>query len=693
MPRPVKRVRPPEPAPTTLEVALALHDAGWWVVPQAGKKAVPFAWERFRLSEDDVRAYFSDGRLNLAVALNQSPCIDVECDSEEAAAKFDELLPDGGPPCPTWRSRRGLHRLYLRPDQCPDKAVVHAGAIEFRLGRGPKPGCASTLPPSVHPDTGRRYEWLPGLSVFEVDPPPLPAPLVTLLNKAPKKARRDSADHGDGEIAEGGRNDELFRLGCRALANDPGVSVADLLTGANQRCRPPLPDAEVEALIKSVLGVAERAKTDLVPLWCSSWASLEAAWRDALEWRQDMADVLAVMLAVAASTVQTGDQLFLQVVGDPGSAKSRFCDAMLVSPKCKRLEKAKGFFSGFRDFKDPAKDFSFIARANRCCLITPEADIFMSAPGAVELMSEQRRIFDGSASTSYKNQDEDVVYSGLRTPWIMAGTPAMFTTQQGHLGDRFLRVRMRPPDDATKHAILHRVGRTAWDAVCQESNCSPESVAVPEISLANRLTGGYVEWLRANVTDRLRGVRRASDEAVVIGACARLADFTAFMRSRPPDHLSYREPDYEPSKELPSRLQAQFLRLAACLAVVLNKPRVDEEVLSLVRRVALDTAHGRTLTLTGWLWKAGPDGAAPETVAIWAREPEERVRRWLTHMTKVGVAESFVPQDWGIVQPQRWRLTQRLKTLYEEVIGADASDQEFGPVRPARRGPVPVRRR
>ena len=671
-----------------LETALELHEAGWWVVPQAGKRAVPFAWDRFRLSDDDVRAYFSDGRLNLAIALHQSPVIDVECDSDDSEVLLQELCAGAGgpPPTPTWRSRRGLHRLFLRPDPCPDKAVAHVRGVEFRLGRGPRPGALTTLPPSVHPDTGVAYEWLPGLSLSEVEPAPLPEPLAKLLVKTPKRGFRDIEDHEDEDIVEGGgaaggRNNWLYREGCKV--QDRGVDVAVHLAGANaQRCKPPVDEAELASIVASVHATAERQKVESSPLYCNSWDTLLKAWEEALEWRPDLAEVLSIMLAVVCSTKQTGDQLFLQVVGEPGSAKSVFCDALLVSTaNCIRLEKAKGFFSGFMDFKDPEKDFSFVARANGHTLITPEADIFMSSPGAIELMSEQRRIFDGSASTSFKNRDRDTVYQGLRMPWIMAGTPAMFTSHQGHLGDRFLRVRMLTPDEPGKAAILRKVGRTAWDAVCQESNCSPDSTTVPAMSRAKRLTGGYVDWFRAGATDKLMAVREGSDEGDVIEDCRRLADFAALMRSRPPDRTTYHEPDYEPIKELPSRLQHQFVRMAACLAVVRNRPGVGDDVMRTIRRLALDTSKGRTLSLTGWLWKAGREGACPETVAIWSRETDDRVRRWLTHMEKVGGAVSFEPAVGGVGHsPRRWRLSERVRKLYEEVMGASANE-EVGAVR------------
>jgi ribosomal protein L37AE/L43A len=69
---------------------------------------------------------------------------------------------------------------------------------------------------------------------------------------------------------------------------------------------------------------SSNGSADVEPMPCHTWLDCEAAWKAALEWRSELGDAMAVMLAVAASTKQSGDnQLFLQVVGDPGSAKTR----------------------------------------------------------------------------------------------------------------------------------------------------------------------------------------------------------------------------------------------------------------------------------------------------------------------------------------------------------------------------------
>ena len=181
-----------------------------------------------------------------------------------------------------------------------------------------------------------------------------------------------------------------------------------------------------------------------------------------------MDDVLSVMLAVVLSTVQKGDQLFCMVVGDASGGKTRLCEGLLVSKHCYSLEHLTGFFSGYKD--DEGNDYSLINRVNRKCMITPEGDVMMSNPAFPQIMAQQRRIFDGSAGATYKNLKEDREYKGLRTPWIIAGTPVMMEKDQASLGDRFLKVYLGSPTQDQRREILSRVSRSAIEAVKCESD-------------------------------------------------------------------------------------------------------------------------------------------------------------------------------------------------------------------------------
>jgi hypothetical protein len=415
-----------------------------------------------------------------------------------------------------------------------------------------------------------------------------------------------------------------------------------------------------------LLGSSGKIKNAVVAITtrkCDSWSRVLEIWNEALEWRRCLEDVLAVCLAVCLSTEQAGDsQLFLQLIGDAGSAKTKFCDAMLTSPKCLALEHITGFHSGWKD--GSGQDFSFLSRANRKTWVTPEGDVFMSNPRFDEIMSQQRRIFDGTSGATYKNQAEDKRWSGLRTPWIMAGTPALLDKDQSRLGDRFLRIRIDKPPVAEKRAIMRRVILTAARTVCRTSNGEISSHMDSSLAEAYAITGGYVDYLRENAEDLLVAVK--VDHEQLIDKCSVLAEYIADLRARPanPRYVI----DAEATKELPSRVAAQLVRLAICLGAVLQRYAVDQEVMRIVAKVAIDTAWGRTASIAEYLWQAGEDGTSLNSAAIFAKVGEERARTLLEFMRQLDMVVKFKLRQ-GQSSYERWRLSERLREVLDEVMG------------------------
>ncbi len=497
-----------------------------------------------------------------------------------------------------------------------------------------------------------------------------------LLLTAPKPPASISwvkwGDEGDGwhkELKDGhDLRDSLCSPGATAADRRAAfASLRDLIR--------PVPDA----WLKDAPAPGEKAGgTSLRPLPCHDWKELITQWRKAMAWRQGLEDVLSVMLSVALSTEQTGDQLFLQVIGEPSSGKTQFCDGMLVSHKCHALEHLTGFHSGWKGGKaekgkdgkeedKTGKDFSLLARINRKTLITAEGDVVMSAPSAGELMSQQRRIFDGKSGATFKNSDEDRVYDGLRTPWIMAGTQALLDNDQARLGDRFLRVMMDLPDADARQAIMRRVGFTALRSVLVTSSGEANGQRDGASARAYRMTGGYVDHLRDNPARLLARVK-IEDEEHVVDRCGELAQFAADLRARfNPDPKK----DAEAVKEMPFRLQHQFVRLAACLAVVTGRFVVDDEVLRVVRKVAVDTAHGWSLKIVGILHAAGEAGESAPRLAVRVGLSEDKLKSWLRFLCskKIDVVEAVeIAGGPAGLRRVRWRLTPRMTELCAAVL-------------------------
>lgn len=430
----------------------------------------------------------------------------------------------------------------------------------------------------------------------------------------------------------------------------------------------PIPDDWVPGRTKAA---AKSGSVGVDPLPCKSWQEVLNAWRKALHWRTDLETALACMMAVAASTSQQDDQLFLQVIADAGSAKTRLCDAMLTSKNCFSLEHITSFHSGWKDAS--GEDFSILSRINHKTLITPEGDVLMSSPHFAVVMSQMRRIFDGSSGATYGNSKEDKKYPGLRTPWIIVGTPALMDSDQSRLGDRHLRVCIGQASDDEVEDICMRAGHSAMRSVKESSNGDMTGHLSAEMLEAYRLTGGYIDHLRANASELLSMLTH--DDDLVVRRCYKLAAVAASLRARPNPNAADHKEKHD-TVELPSRLTKQFSRLASCLAVVLQRPGIDERVLGIVKKVALDTAKGRTLEVCRRLLhppalagvaQSWEGGLSLPALAILTGQTDDAEKKMLLFLSRIRVVEAFT-QKAGLSKRHRWRLTKRFHNLFSEVM-------------------------
>lgn len=246
---------------------------GLWVFPCEGKKPVLKNWPNQRLDLDDLDRWFRNGHnFNVAFALNQSPWIDVECDSPEAEANLQSLCGGRIPPTPTYISKRGKHRIFVRPKGVPNTAALTVDGIEFR-GLSENAGACSILPPSMHPEGGR-YRWEKGLSLDDLEPAELPRDIVARLGAVASKIVSSGSA---GPIPEGKRNDTLFRRArdLRAAGLDADALLSTIFALNGKWCDPPLPDREVREIVHSVM------KQDLnLPDFLSQLLETVELWHD-----------------------------------------------------------------------------------------------------------------------------------------------------------------------------------------------------------------------------------------------------------------------------------------------------------------------------------------------------------------------------------------------------------------------------
>lgn len=125
---------------------------GWALVPLEGKSPVGYGWQRSLPMPPDTAHEIWQGRdCNMGLVLGSSGVIDYEMD---AGTLEDFLAPFGGeiPDTPVYRTGSGkLHILFKDPGGL---SRTTRGGFELRAGPH-----QSVIPPSVHPDTGKPYEW------------------------------------------------------------------------------------------------------------------------------------------------------------------------------------------------------------------------------------------------------------------------------------------------------------------------------------------------------------------------------------------------------------------------------------------------------------------------------------------------------------------------------------------------------
>jgi hypothetical protein len=395
---------------------------------------------------------------------------------------------------------------------------------------------------------------------------------------------------------------------------------------------------------------------------CTSYARLVNSWRKAMKWTDGLDHALAVMLASVSSTKTLGDQLWFRIIGPPSCGKTTLAEAFSVNKEyIKAVSTLRGFHSGYMD--ESGEDISLMAQAKDKTVVVKDGDPLLQAPNRGQILAEMRDIYDTTSRTSYRNKASRD-YENHRLTVLLCGTSALRELDDSELGARLLDcVLMEEIDDELEDEILWRVVNRSAAGLCLEVNGKVEANHDPDMLEAMQLTGGYVSWLRENAVNEMSKLTISEDVRYL---CTRLGKFVAHLRARP----SKRQTEVH-QREFASRLVSQLMRLAGCLALVLNKKHVDAEVMARVKRVALDTSRGTTLKIVRYLYD-NPDGVVMASAAGASGQTNEEGGRLLRFLRQIRVVEAFELDDAAVKGSRvRYRLTARMRKLWRVVHDED----------------------
>jgi len=284
-----------------LEAALGYAEMGIRVfpcIPRTKRPLVP-AWQKAATTDaEQIEAWWTKWPdANIAAPMGEgSGIIDAECDSQEEEGEYVNLF--GGEPPATASFLSSVdpksgyprkHFLLAWRDDLPGGATVDVGKLRVRLGAGGK-GAYSILPPSIHPDTGKPYEWL--AHPDDVPPAAIPDEVVPRFSNWQGGTAAQSANEagvganggGNGAVKsddewekildgveEGSRNNDmasycgwLLRQASDLRSRKAVRNLYQTAQAINERNKPPLADKELKTIFRSIMSkeVQRRATAD-----------------------------------------------------------------------------------------------------------------------------------------------------------------------------------------------------------------------------------------------------------------------------------------------------------------------------------------------------------------------------------------------------------------------------------------------
>jgi len=251
---------PSSPEPSAVDAVLRLAERGWRLFPVRQRDKTPLVkdWPSVATTDaDTIRAWAQQyPGCNWGLACGPASGVWVlDVDGKEGTESFLALQKEHGR---EWtntlavKTARGGHLDFLWPKGLPEGASIKNSAGKLAPGldvRGD--GGYVLVPPSVHP-SGVTYQW--GRGGKDVPIASAPSWLLDLVFAPAPQTVAPSAGSSAQVIGEGQRNATLTSLaGTMRKRNmtPEAIEVALLAENAN-RCRPPLPEAEVRSIVQSI---------------------------------------------------------------------------------------------------------------------------------------------------------------------------------------------------------------------------------------------------------------------------------------------------------------------------------------------------------------------------------------------------------------------------------------------------------
>jgi predicted transcriptional regulator len=387
---------------------------------------------------------------------------------------------------------------------------------------------------------------------------------------------------------------------------------------------------------------ATKASNFVEPIERTTFEELCNDYKSKLHWSTSLQHTLATMLAVVFSTEFDGDQLWFRVIGPPGSGKSTLAEAIsaareYVMPK----SVLTGFHSGFVDYDEKGKrnkgDASLIPKMHNKCMVMKDADTLINSSSRDRILGELRDIYDGESRAEYRNKVSGD-FEGIRVTFILCGTDELRALNRTFLGERFLDCEIfTSSSDASKYTaraisntyakVIKGLGSALQAGVSEGSGEEADGTNSDSrefLYYLKQVTYGYIKYLKENVANFAPPILPPASDSYISSA----GQFISFMRARV--RRDGADLAYRPRAELATRLVSQLTKLSVCMAIVLRQDSINESVLSVVRKVVLDTSKSFQFEITQKLMESGQLSIRQLSLSLGLAETT--IRKWVDDM-------------------------------------------------------------
>lgn len=346
----------------------------------------------------------------------------------------------------------------------------------------------------------------------------------------------------------------------------------------------------------------DEVQVEAVP--CDSFKKLLDVYRRYLYVTPFIETTLAAMLATSRSTPLPGDQVWLRVIGPPGTAKSTLAEAMSPAEEyIYPISKFTGLSSGF-DPKNNRKKAGLIQYIIGKCTIIKDADTLMTDSNRQKTLAEMRDVWDRVLRAQFMNMQGER-HENVDCTFILCGTDTLRNLDKSSVGERFLDCEIFG-DEQDRRKYLRKALDMTVKKIKSGLSAKDEKM---KVDLASH-TYGFLLHLHQNITNIPTMSDAIADKITFMG------DFVAFMRTKPGevDKLGIK-----PRVELGTRLSCQLAKMAICLAMVLGRKTVDSVVMKHMAKITRDTARGLSLdatTVIHWSRKGLTAGDIAESLKI-----------------------------------------------------------------------------